>query len=297
MSPSSSQSTSCDPTASASFSSEQNLLPLIVEPAQLLPLLDHPDIVIVDVPLKAESHASHVPGARLLDFKRLVGSNEDEIPGVPSPQALSDIMSELGITRDSHVVAYDDEGGGWAGRLLWTLALLGHTRFSYLNGGLHAWQGEGLALSEAASEWQASEYHAAYVDTSVMATREDILERLSTEAPEEKVVVWDARSLEEYRGEKGQNARLGHIPGAVHFEWTEAMDRERDLRIRDYAELITELGARGISPEQHVVTHCQSHHRSGLTWLVGRALGFEDIRAYPGSWKDWGNREDTPIER
>ncbi|HBJ28019.1 rhodanese-like domain-containing protein [Cobetia sp.] len=277
--------------------SEADLLPLIVEPQQLAEMLDHPDIVIVDVPLKAESHARHVPGARLLDFKQLVGSNDDDIPGVPSPEALSGVMSALGITRDSHVVAYDDEGGGWAGRLLWTLALLGHTRYSYLNGGLHAWQGDGLPLSDTASDWSPSEYHAAYMDTSVMATREDILDRLAAEDPQESVVVWDARSAEEYRGEKGQNARLGHIPGAVHFEWTEAMDRERNLRIRDYAELVTELGARGLNPEQHIVTHCQSHHRSGLTWLVGQALVFSDVRAYPGSWKEWGNRDDTPIER
>ncbi|WP_405281079.1 sulfurtransferase [Cobetia sp. Ld8] len=277
--------------------SEADLLPLIVEPQQLAEMLDHPDIVIVDVPLKAESHARHVPGARLLDFKQLVGSNDDDIPGVPSPEALSGVMSALGITRDSHVVAYDDEGGGWAGRLLWTLALLGHTRYSYLNGGLHAWQGDGLPLSDTASDWSPSEYHAAYMDTSVMATREDILDRLAAEDPQESVVVWDARSAEEYRGEKGQNARLGHIPGAVHFEWTEAMDRERNLRIRDYAELVMELGARGLNPEQHIVTHCQSHHRSGLTWLVGQALGFSDVRAYPGSWKEWGNRDDTPIER
>ncbi|MDO6816438.1 sulfurtransferase [Cobetia amphilecti] len=277
--------------------SEADLLPLIVEPQQLAEMLDHPYIVIVDVPLKAESHARHVPGARLLDFKQLVGSNDDDIPGVPSPEALSGVMSALGITRDSHVVAYDDEGGGWAGRLLWTLALLGHTRYSYLNGGLHAWQGDGLPLSDTASDWSPSEYHAAYMDTSVMATREDILDRLAAEDPQESVVVWDARSAEEYRGEKGQNARLGHIPGAVHFEWTEAMDRERNLRIRDYAELVTELGARGLNPEQHIVTHCQSHHRSGLTWLVGQALGFSDVRAYPGSWKEWGNRDDTPIER
>ena len=277
--------------------SEADLLPLIVEPQQLAEMLDHPDIVIVDVPLKAESHARHVPGARLLDFKQLVGSNDDDIPGVPSPEALSGVMSALGITRDSHVVAYDDEGGGWAGRLLWTLALLSHTRYSYLNGGLHAWQGDGLPLSDTASDWSPSEYHAAYMDTSVMATREDILDRLAAEDPQESVVVWDARSAEEYRGEKGQNARLGHIPGAVHFEWTEAMDRECNLRIRDYAELVTELGARGLNPEQHIVTHCQSHHRSGLTWLVGQALGFSDVRAYPGSWKEWGNRDDTPIER
>lgn len=72
---------------------------------------------------------------------------------------------------------------------------------------------------------------------------------------------------------------------------------ERGLRIRDYAELITELEALGLTPDMEVVTHCQSHHRSGFTWLVGRALGFERMRGYGGSWMEWGNRDDTPIEK
>lgn len=63
---------------------------------------------------------------------------------VPSTEALSRLFSALGLTRDTHVVAYDDEGGGWAARLLWTLELIGHTRYSYLNGGIHAWRDEGL---------------------------------------------------------------------------------------------------------------------------------------------------------
>src|SRR5699024_8768380 len=98
--------------------------------------------------------------------------------------------------------------------------------------------------------------------------------------------VWDARSAAEYNGEKGKNKHLGHIPGAVNMEWTDAMDPERALRLRDYAELITRLEALGLTPDKEIVTHCQSHHRSGLTWLVGKALGFKKLRAYSGSWQE-----------
>ncbi|RXE48940.1 sulfurtransferase [Chromohalobacter israelensis] len=276
------------------MSSEDNLLPLIVEPEQLAEHLDAPDLLIVDVPLKAESYTTgHVPGAIFLDHRRLLAGDGPVPNDVPDEDALSALFSELGLTRDTHVVAYDDEGGGWAGRLLWTLELIGHTRYSYLNGGIHAWRAAGLTQSREPHQPQPSDYRAEIRNPGVMIERDELLQRLD----EVQLAVWDARSPAEYRGEKGQNRHLGHIPRAVNMEWTNAMDRQRDLRIRDYAELITELDALGLTPDMEIVTHCQSHHRSGFTWLVGKALGFEKMRAYPGSWQEWGNRDDTPIER
>jgi len=276
------------------MSSAENLLPLIVEPEQLAAHLGDDRLLIIDVPLRAESHLDgHVPGAVFLDFRRLMRGSGDVPNEVPGPEALSQLFSSLGLTRDTHVVAYDDEGGGWAGRLLWTLELIGHNRYSYLNGGIHAWRQAGQAVSREVNEPTPSNYEAKILRPEIAINRLELQERLGSK----DFAVWDARSPEEYRGEKGNNRHLGRIPGAVNLEWTQAMDPERGLRIRDYAELITELEALGLTPDMEVVTHCQSHHRSGFTWLVGKALGFDNIRAYPGSWGEWGNRDDTPIEK
>ena len=276
------------------MSSAENLLPLIIEPEQLAAHLGDAQLLIIDVPLRAESHLEgHVPGAIFLDFRRLMRGSGDVPNEVPSPEALSQLFSSLGLTRDTHVVAYDDEGGGWAGRLLWTLELIGHNRYSYLNGGIHAWRQAGQPVSREVSEPTPSDYEAKILRPEVAIDRLELQERLG----EKDFAIWDARSPEEYRGEKGNNRHLGRIPGAVNLEWTQAMDPERGLRIRDYAELVTELEALGITPDMEVATHCQSHHRSGFTWLVGKALGFDNIRAYPGSWGEWGNRDDTPIEK
>ncbi|MBB3190885.1 sulfurtransferase [Halomonas cerina] len=276
------------------MSSEANLLPLIVEPEQLAAHLDDPSLLVIDVPLKAESHdQGHVPGAIFLDHRRLL-RGEGAVPNeVPDAEALSALFSSLGLTRDTHVVAYDDEGGGWAGRLLWTLELIGHTRYSYLNGGIHAWREAGQPLETTSRTPTPSDYEAEILHPEVAIDRVELEERLG----EKGFAVWDARSRAEYDGEKGNNKHRGHIPGAVNLEWTDAMDKENALRLRDYAELITELEALGLTPDMEVVTHCQSHHRSGFTWLVGKALGFEKIRGYAGSWQEWGNRDDTPIER
>ncbi|MGQ0334641.1 sulfurtransferase [Halomonas elongata] len=275
------------------MSSEDNLLPLIVEPERLAEHLDAPELLIVDVPLKAESHQQgHVPGAVYLDHRRLLRGEGDVPNELPSEEALSRLFSDLGLTRDTHVVAYDDEGGGWAGRLLWTLELLGHTRYSYLNGGIHAWRAAGQPVSTESRTPTPSDYEAEILQPEAVIDRHEIAERLGKPG----FAVWDARSREEYLGTKGDNKRLGHIPGAVNLDWTDAMDKERQLRIRDYAELITELEALGLTPDMEIATHCQSHHRSGFTWLVGKALGF-NMRGYAGSWKEWGNRDDTPIEK
>ncbi|MGQ7243545.1 sulfurtransferase [Salinicola sp. V024] len=276
------------------MSSEIPQLPLIVDPATLAQHLEDPHLLIIDVPLKAESYESgHVPGAIFLESRRLLAGSGEVPNDVPSEAALSALFSELGLTPETHVVAYDDEGGGWAGRLLWTLELIGHRRYSYLNGGIHAWRADGQPVATTPATPTASEYEAAYLNPRAQIRREELIERLD----DPDLAIWDARSDEEYRGMKGDNRKLGHIPGAVNFDWLDVMDKDRDLRLRDYAELVTELEARGLTQAKEIVTHCQTHHRSGLTWLAAKALGYDNVRAYPGSWKEWGNRDDTPVEK
>ncbi len=245
-------------------------------------------IVLVDVSSEASYLEGHIPGSLHLLPKDLMAGTAPAPGRLPSEEKLQTLMSSLGITPDSQVIAYDDEGGGWAGRLIWTLEVLGHQHYSYLNGGKVAWKSENLALETKENKAEASQYPIR-VDQSMLVEIPEILQGID----DKNINVWDARSPEEYRGEKVLAKKGGHIPGAINCEWTSMMDPERGLRFRTDAEArLLELG---FTKGRPIITHCQSHHRSGFTYVLGKTLGFE-IKAYPGSWSEWGNHEDTPVE-
>ena len=112
----------------------------------------------------------------------------------------------------------------------------------------------------------------------------------------ERYTVVDARSLDEHTGRKAFAARAGRIPGAVHFEWTTALDPNREFRMRPAEELLELLSSRGIERQDELVVHCQTHRRSSYSYVMLKHLGFEHVRCYAGSWSEWGNRNDSPIE-
>ncbi|MCW8909638.1 MAG: rhodanese-like domain-containing protein, partial [Gammaproteobacteria bacterium] len=100
----------------------------------------------------------------------------------------------------------------------------------------------------------------------------------------------------EYDGSKKFAERGGHIPGAIHFEWTDGMDRQRNYRLLADDELKSKLNALGLTEDKEIIVYCQTHHRSALSYFMLKQLGYEKVRGYPGSWSEWGNRMDTPVE-
>ncbi len=263
-------------------------LPLIIEPDALQETSQkESSLLIVDLCQPNSYQAGHIPGAVYVHPMELM-LGQAPAPGLlPPKERLDALFTRIGLSPDTHVVVYDDEGGGWAGRMIWTLDVIGHKHYSYLNGGIHAWRGAGLPLSSEPMEAIPNTNNVS-IDNCFFVTKDELLLRLDG-----NTTIWDARSAAEHNGEKVISARGGHIPGAKNCDWTWLMDRERELRIREDAqEYLASLGIDGSKP---IVTHCQSHHRSGFTYLVGKSLGFE-IQAYPGSWSEWGNDSNTPIE-
>lgn len=269
-------------------------LPLIVEPEHLQPLLGSEGLLVVDLCKASVYQQVHVPGAVFLEYGQIIAMRRPVGGLLPDADHLSRVLGAIGLTPETHVVAYDDEGGGKAGRLLWTLDNLGHKRYSLLNGGLHAWYKEGFPTTAEPTEPVPTDYRAEIDPASpASADHQYLLEHLDDPG----LALLDARSPEEYSGEKRFSEKAGHIPGAVNMDWMLAMDQANNLRLKPEAEIRRMLTERGVTPDKTVVTYCQTHHRSAFTYVVLKAMGYPDVKGYPGSWSEWGNLPDTPVER
>ena len=264
-------------------------LPLVIEPADLASRIAAPELILIDLTSANRYAEGHIPGARFVDPKR-TQLGLPPAPGLlPTKDDIQALFAELGHRQDAVYVVYDDEGGGWAGRFIWLLDVIGHPHYHYLNGGLHTWLADALPLSQDIPAMR-TEAVVLTLHSAPTATREYLQSRLGAS----DLAIWDARSPAEYNGSKVLAAKGGHIPGAINFEWTAGMDPVRAMRIREDMQDI--MNSLGITADKEVITHCHTHHRSGFTYLAAKALGYPRVRGYAGSWSEWGNHPDTPVE-
>lgn len=190
------------------------------------------------------------------------------------------------------MIAYDDEGGGCAARFVWTLHVFGHTKASILNGGIISWLNEGYETTHIPTANNTASHYPLNITNNETCDHHYITRHLDND----NVALLDARSIAEYNGQKKLADKAGHIPGAKHFEWTEAMDKTNNMRILPAEQLHMQLDKLGITKDKEIICYCQSHHRSAYSWIMLKSLGYENVRGYPGSWSDWGNRADTVVE-
>ncbi len=247
---------------------------LLVDPSWLREHLRHPRLRTVDL-RDADAHAGgHIPGAVQLDLSAL-GSHVAGCDNVLLPTVeFSALMARLGISHGDAVVAYDDQWGLAASRLVWALHHYGHAAVAVLNGGWDRWRDEGGASVEGIEpatpgRFEASPNADVHADFGWMTDRVRAAD----------AVLLDTRTPGEFD--------RGHLPGAIAWDWFNAVPPDAWDASRDPAELRAEWASLGLNPSDEVAVYCRSGMRAAHTYMVLRNAGFPRVRLYDGSWQEW----------
>ncbi len=267
-------------------------LKFLLEPDELEAVLESPNLMIVDVSDADMFEKERIPGAVHVDYLDIVSGQPPASGTLPSVELLQETFSAIGLTADKHVVAYDRDGNGRASRLLWTLDVLAHPSSSLLNGGFTAWYNEGHRVERGAPRPATHSNYPIYLNGKSQADKDYILSKIG----DSDVSLLDARSPMEFHGFDVRSLRGGHIPGARNINWLDTIDSTRNNRFKSNEELMEMLNKQGITPDKEIITYCQTHHRSSHSYAMLKALGYGRIRGYAGSWSEWGNSDETPIE-
>jgi thiosulfate/3-mercaptopyruvate sulfurtransferase len=256
---------------------------LLIEPDELAKVLADKGVRVLDCRGKGLYLDAHVPGAVWLnatEWTRSFGEGKDRAGWARR-------IGALGVDADSRVVLYDDSRAKDAARAWWILRYWGVRDVRLLNGGWQGWKASGGKAETGESRPAAGEARLT-PQPARLATKSQVLGSLKQPAQ-----VVDARSAEEHCGTLETAKRNGSIPGALHLEWSDVVDKTG--RFKSPQELRRIFQEAGIDPSRPTITYCQSGGRAAVMAFAIELMGGKDVRNYYRSWAEWGNAEDTPI--
>ena len=264
---------------------------LLVTPEDLSRELAFPKRpLLIDLRPAERFSENHLPGAVHLDLFGISSVDTDPAPLKAFFWIIEHLLASRGVSNDVRVVVYDDTSGIRAARAFWFLEFFGHPDTRVLDGGYQAWVARGLPVTQQAAKPTPTEWTGTR-DETILAGWREVRDRLGDSGS----VILDTRSDGEYSGGTVRAARGGAIPGAVHLEWTNNLGPDGAFKPVDELKEMYERA--GVTPDREVVTYCQGGYRAAHSYFALRLIGYPRVRNYIGSWKEWGDRVDLPIER
>ena len=266
--------------------------------------LDDPDIRIVDATSflptedrdgRTEYDERHIPGAVYFDINDIADSDLPLPHMLPSSEKFASKVGKLGLGDDNRIVVYDANGGyNAACRAWWMFRVFGRSDIAVLDGGLPKWLAENRPLEDIKPTPQECHFTVRMDQTLVR----EVMQLLNNiQSGREQVV--DARSPERFRGAAGEPRpchKLGHIPGSLNLPFPRLMSPDDHFTMQPANEIADAIDDAGIDPEKPVVCTCGSGVTAAVIAFSMFLLGYESVAVYDGSWAEWGDHPDTPVE-
>jgi len=260
--------------------------------------LSDDSIRIVEVDENPALYAeAHIPGAIGFDWKTDL---QDQVKrDFLDAEAFGELLGSRGISNDHTIVLYGDRNNWFAAYTYWYLKYYGHEDVKLVNGPREKWISEGRPTSTDLPEFEATTFTAKPGDDAIRAKRDEVFEALGTD-----IKLVDVRSPQEFSGEliamagyENEGAqRSGHIPGAASIPWAQAVQEDGTFKSSD--ELRELYSGKGVSEGADIIAYCRIGERSAHSWFVlHELLGEQNVKNYDGSWTEWGNLVDVPIEK
>ena len=262
---------------------------LLSTAAELQQKLGAANLCIIDVRPAEDYAKGHIPGATHFDLFGLSLVDTSEAPLKAFMHMIHHVLELRGVSENKEVVFYENNSGMRAARGVWFLEYYGHPNVKMLDGGYQAWKAAGAPLTTDAAPPKAATFKITE-RRDVLASADDVLRSLH----KRDIAILDTRSVGEYRGAQVRAARGGAIPGAIHIEWTDNI--APDGTFKSDAALTAMYDQAGITADKEVISYCQGGYRAAHSYVALRLLGFPKVRNYIGSWKEWGDRTDLPID-
>jgi thiosulfate/3-mercaptopyruvate sulfurtransferase len=272
---------------------------VLVETDWVADHLSDDTIRIVEVDENPALYAEeHIPGAIGFDWQKDL---QDPVRrDFLDAEAFGELMGSKGISNDHTVVLYGDRNNWFAAYTYWYFLYYGHDKVKLMNGPREKWIAEGRETESDAPSYEATTFTAQQGNDAIRARRDEVRDVLDTDT---RLV--DVRSPAEYSGEiiamagyEQEGAqRAGHIPGAASVPWAQAVNEDGTFKSADELRELYE-GKGVLTDSDPVVAYCRIGERSAHTWFVlHELLGKDDVKNYDGSWTEWGNLVDVPIEK
>lgn len=263
---------------------------LLIDAEELNALAMDEGVIVIDA--REEPGDTLIPGSVFFAARsELVDDDHPIEQYLIGPDAFEEKMRNLGLSGNSRAYIYDDGDHLSSARLFYALEYYGFDNAALVNGGIEGWLDASLPIGNQHTELEVGDFEVT-TNESVMCDFETVV----AASQNENQIIFDARTPEEYSGETVRAERGGHIPNAINFEWNKVLQSEGTPYYLPADSIQAMLNNFGITPDKEVITHCQSNVRGSHAYFTLRLMGYDSVRAYEGSWFEYGNREDAIVE-